>query len=107
LQRNAHTLCWFRFVLSLFGSPLSPQVAANLAVALLADGSPDAVAASMRIETVMRTEFAAITLTEAQRRAVLSVLHDLEEGTAAPELLELRAKVVDDRRKSSPEADPG
>jgi hypothetical protein len=93
-------------MLSLFGSPLSPQVAANLAVALLADGSPDAVAASMRIETVMRTEFAAITLTEAQRRAVLTVLHELDESSAAPELLALRAKVMEDRRERSPGTGP-
>jgi hypothetical protein len=91
-------------MLTLFGSPLSPQVAANLALALLADGSPDALAASMRIETVMRTEFAAITLTEAQRRAVLTVLHDLDES-AAPELLALRAKVIGQPRERSPGTD--
>ena len=91
-------------MLSLFGSPLSPQVAANLAVALLADGSPDAVAASMRIETVMRTEFAAITLTEAQRRAVLTVLSELDETSAAPDLLALRARVMEGRGRSP---DPG
>jgi hypothetical protein len=77
-------------VLSLFGSPLSGSAAAALAAGLEADGHADAIAAAARIRTILASEFAAITLTDAQRAAVVRVLSNLNEATDYSELLALR-----------------
>jgi hypothetical protein len=61
-----------------------------LAAALEADGHADAIAAAARIRTILSSEFAAITLTDAQRVAAVRVLSNLHEATDSAELLALR-----------------
>jgi hypothetical protein len=81
------------FVLSLFGHPLPFDVEVQLVAALRADGSVLAIAAADRIDSIASTEFAAITLTDRQREAVLTVLSALGDD-APPLLLELRRLVL-------------
>jgi hypothetical protein len=75
-------------MLRLFGEPIAPKDAANLAVALLADGSDDATAAARAIESALPAT-AEIRLTDAQRAAVRRVL---ESPPAA--LTELSARLT-------------
>jgi hypothetical protein len=86
-------------VLSLFGHPLPSDVEAQLVDALRSNGSVAAVEAADRIDSIVSTEFAAITLTDRQREAILAVLAALGDSAPTP-LLELRRLVL------GPEAAP-
>jgi hypothetical protein len=75
-------------MLRLFGEAIAPKDAANLAVALLADGGEDATSAARAIESAMPVT-AEIRLTERQRAAVRRVL---KSPPAA--LVELSARLI-------------
>jgi hypothetical protein len=63
-------------MLRLHGVSLTPQDAANLADALLAEGSPASVTTAELIQRAMRLEFASVTLTPTQSEAIVAVLKD-------------------------------
>jgi hypothetical protein len=77
-------------MLRLFDGPLAPDAQAALVRVLEADGAPESIAAAARMKTVTASEFAAISLTDAQREAVMRVLAALD-GDAPPELAGLLA----------------
>ena len=62
-------------MLRLFGQAVDPRDAANLAVALLADGRPAAISAAVAIETALPT-VCDLTLTDAQREVVADVVEN-------------------------------
>lgn len=78
-------------MLRLFGHPLSPDEQAALVTVLEVDGAPDSIAAASRMKAVTATEFSAISLTDAQREAVMRVLAALD-GHTPPELADLVVK---------------
>jgi hypothetical protein len=72
-------------MLHLCGIPVAPEAAQHLVATLIADGSPDAVAAAGTIAKGVDRELYAVALTPAERDAILSALEDPPDG-----LVELR-----------------
>src|SRR4051812_25470559 len=61
-------------VLRLFGEAVDPRDAENLAVALLADGRPDAVSTAAALDSAFPDEVSGVQLTAAQRETVAHVV---------------------------------
>jgi hypothetical protein len=63
-------------MLRLFGQSVDSRDADNLAVALLADGRPDAMSAAVAIDSSLRSERPDIELTDAQLVIVADVVEN-------------------------------
>ena len=66
------------YMLRLFGQAIDAKDAANLAIALLADGRPDAISVAIAIEQALPGHAGDLELTPAQREVVSDVVkkHD-------------------------------
>ena len=69
-------------MLRILGSPINQEDATNLLVALLADGSPEALTAAQEIKRGVDWNLDAVSLTAADRDAVLACLIDAPDRLA-------------------------
>ena len=81
-------------VLVLYGIPISDDDCRALVASLLADGSPDALAAAGRISKRLESTAGRglVALTAEHRDAILQLLEDPQ----SPALVELRGRLADD-----------